>query len=247
MVNDRLRDAMHRLGQTPDTLADATGVDRKTVERWITRGRSPYPRHRHTIAALVQESESYLWPDAVAPERAAEVAGSEVIAVYPHRNSIPREVWDRLIGTAGRRVDVLAHAALFLGENPALIKAWKAAADNGADIRIAFGDPASRAVALRGEEERLGKGVLGARIRNALAAFTPLRDTAGVQIRFHRATLYNSIFRFDYEMIVNAHVYGIQGAHAPALHLRRLSAGNLFETYTDSFATVWDTARPATW
>lgn len=47
-------------------------------------------------------------------------------------------------------------------------------------------------------------------------------------------------------MIINTHVYGFQGAHAPSLHLRRLSAGDLFETYSESFEAVWNPAKPAT-
>ncbi|MDQ0376276.1 hypothetical protein FB470_000270 [Amycolatopsis thermophila] len=59
--------------------------------------------------------------------------------------------------------------------------------------------------------------------------------------------LYNSIFRFDDEMIINPHVYGKMAAHAPALHLRRLSAGDLFTTYADSFTAVWEHAQPHKW
>lgn len=47
-------------------------------------------------------------------------------------------------------------------------------------------------------------------------------------------------------MIVNTHVYGFPGAHAPALHLRRLSAGDLFETYSESLESVWRDATPYT-
>jgi hypothetical protein len=58
--------------------------------------------------------------------------------------------------------------------------------------------------------------------------------------------LYNSIYRFDDEMIVNPHVYGKVASHAPALHLHlhlhRLSAGDLFTTYEDSFTAVWEGA-----
>lgn len=246
MSNERLRDAMLRNGLTPDHVARAVNVDPKTVERWITKGRSPYPKHRHAIAAMVRESESYLWPDAVPAERAADIAGSEVVKVYPHRNSIPAELWDRLIGGATEHIEVLVHAALFLVERPTFIRdvAQKGAA--GASVRFLFGDPASREVTVRSEEEQLGKGTLGARIRNALAFYRPLREVGGVEMRFHRTTLYNSIFRFDDEMIVNAHVYGFQGAHAPALHLRRLSAGDLFDTYSESFETVWGLSKPAT-
>lgn len=48
-------------------------------------------------------------------------------------------------------------------------------------------------------------------------------------------------------MIVNPHVYGIPAPHAPALHLRRLSAGSLFETYARSFDRVWETAKLPKW
>lgn len=246
MSNERLRDALLRSGLTPDQVAQAVDVDPKTVERWITKGRLPYPKHRHAIAAMVRESVAYLWPDAIPPERATEIAGSEVVKVYPHRHSIPAEVWDRLIKSSGQHVDVLVHAALFLVERPTFIRDMAQKAEAGCAIRFLFGDPASREVTVRSEEEQLGKGTLAARIRNALAFYRPLREVDGVEMRFHRTTLYNSIFRLDDEMIVNTHVYGFQGAHAPALHLRRLSAGDLFDTYAESFESVWTQSKPAT-
>jgi hypothetical protein len=41
-------------------------------------------------------------------------------------------------------------------------------------------------------------------------------------------------------------VFGIQGAHAPAMHLRRLSSGSLFDTYAQSFEEVWRASKAAT-
>lgn len=246
MPNERLRDALLRNGLTPDQVARAVKVDPKTVERWITKGRAPYPKYRHAIAAMVKENENYLWPTAVPAERVTEIAGSEVVKVYPHRNSIPAELWDRLIDGATEHVEVLIHSGLFLVERPTFVRDMAKKAANGAQIRFLFGDPVSKEVATRSDEEQLGEGTLGARIRNALAFYRPLRDVDGVEMRFHRTTLYNSIFRFDDEMVVNTHVYGFQGAHAPALHLRRLSAGDLFDTYAESFETVWGLSKPAT-
>ena len=68
-----------------------------------------------------------------------------------------------------------------------------------------------------------------------------------MQIRTHATVLYNSIYRFDDEMIVNPHVCGKVAAHAPALHLRRLSAGDLFTTCADSFTAVWEGAAACVW
>src|ERR1700712_4603532 len=89
MPNERLRDALLRHGLDLDQVARATRVDPKTVERWISKGRLPYPKHRRAIAAMVRETENYLWPDAITPERRAEIGGSEIVQVYPHRHSVP--------------------------------------------------------------------------------------------------------------------------------------------------------------
>jgi len=248
MANERLRDAILASGLTVEVIAAKAGVDPKTVERWTTRiDRMPYPRHRRALAALLGQAESYLWPAAVPPERQATIAASEIVSVYPYRNAVPVEVWDRLLHDAADRIDLLAHAGQFLVERPHFIRTLAEKAAAGVTIRIAFGDPDSDAVALRSAEERLGDGVLTARIKYGLMSYTPLLDTPGIEFRYHATTLYNSIFRFDEQMIVNAHVYGVPGAHAPALHLRKLGAGDLFNTYAKSFTDVWALSKPATW
>jgi hypothetical protein len=245
--NERLRDALLRNGLTPDQVAQAIKVDPKTVERWITKGRAPYPKHRRAIAAMVRETENYLWPDAIDPNRKTEIAQSEVVEIFPHRNSIPADLWDRLLEDTKEHIEVLSLAALFLVERPSFAKQIKRKARDGVVIRMLFGDPAGDEATRRNDEEQLHPGTMSARIRNALAFVRPLDGVERVNIRLHTTTLYNSVFRFDDEMIVNTHVYGFPGAHAPALHLRRLSAGDLFETYSESLETVWAAATPLTW
>src|SRR5690606_24414013 len=122
-TNDRLRDSLSAAGISPHDLAARIDVDPKTVERWITQGRTPYPRYRREIAALVRESETYLWPPALSPGRRIEAAESEIVHVYPHRAGIPGDVWARFFGAATERIDVLVYAALFLPEQqPKLMK-----------------------------------------------------------------------------------------------------------------------------
>lgn len=247
MPNERLRDALLAARLTDEQVATEIGVDPKTVERWITTDRTPYARHRRSLSVLLGQAESYLWPAAVPAERQAAIAASEVVGVYPHRNTIPTDLWDRLLHGANDRIDVLVQAGLFLVERPDFIQTLADKAAAGVTIRIAFGDPESDAVALRSEEEKLGDGVLSARIKYGLVPYTPLQATPGIEFRFHATTLYNSIFRFDDELIVNTHVYGAPGAHAPALHLRKLGAGDLFAIYTKSFVDVWALSQPASW
>lgn len=247
MANDRLRDALMRQGQTSDWLADRVQVDPKTVERWISQGRAPYPRHRHKIAAMLGESERYLWPDALSAEKAVNAAQSELMTLYPHRNDVPADLWGRLLDRAQQEINVLVYVGMFLTETPGLLKTLRAKGKAGGRVRLTFGNPASREVMHRSEDEAIGKGSIPAKVRNALAYFHALDGAPGIEIRCHSTTLYNSIFRYDDEMIVNSHVYGFGAPHAPALHLRRLAGGDLFDTYAQSFERVWATARPPKW
>lgn len=243
MSNDRLRDAILRNGLTPTEVAEKIGVDPKTVERWITQDRTPYPRHRHAIAALVRESESYLWPKAVTPEKAARIGQSEVVQVYSRRSSVPYDLWRRLIDRAEQRIDVLAYAGLFLVEQDRrLIDTLRQKALDGVSVTILLGDPTSPAIERRSIEEST-PGVMAAKIRQVQQYYDKLNDVAGVTIRYHDTTLYNSIYRFDDEMLVNMHVYGFPAPHAPVMHLRRLSGGDLFSTYVDSFDQVMAASR----
>jgi hypothetical protein len=244
MANERLRDAVLKAGLSPLALAEKLAVSAKTVERWITLERLPYPRHRHAIATLLQERESYLWPDALPPERAVRVAESEVVHIYPRRAAVPLDLWHRLVEHAQDQIGILVYSGLFLPEQvPTLVKLLKAKALAGTTVKILLGDPKSESVAVRGSEEGIGEA-MGVKVRNVLSFYEPLRTVDSVQAKFHSTTLYNSIYRFDDEMLVNTHVYGFPAAHAPVLHLRRLSAGELFDTYADSFDRVWSSGRP---
>ena len=245
MANDRLRDALLRNGLTPIHVAERLDVDRKTAERWITVGRTPYRTHRHELAALLRESEAYLWPDALEPDRRADVARSEVVEFYPHRADSSPELWVRLLNEAADQLDMLVYAGLFLPEHdPKFVRNLAKKARGGVKIRLLFGDPDSAAVSRRGAEENIGDA-LAYRIRNVLYLYEPLREVAGRDVRLHSTTLYNSVFRVDDQMLVTLHVYGLLGAHAPLVHLRRLGEGDLFNTYAESFERVWSVATPA--
>ncbi|MFI6363175.1 hypothetical protein ACIBG0_10545 [Nocardia sp. NPDC050630] len=61
--NERLRAAMREAQLTPQTVAERLEVDPKTVERWISSGRVPYPKHQHSVSVMVGVSTDDLWPD----------------------------------------------------------------------------------------------------------------------------------------------------------------------------------------
>jgi hypothetical protein len=49
MANERLRSAMAKAQADIEAITKVTGVDPKTVQRWLV-GRVPHPRHRWAIA-----------------------------------------------------------------------------------------------------------------------------------------------------------------------------------------------------
>jgi hypothetical protein len=164
---------------------------------------------------------------------------SQVVAFYPHRADTPKHLWMDLLVSAQENIDLFANASLFLPEeNPETIEILKEKAAGGIGVRILLGDPDHPAMELRGREERLFEGIPG-RIRMALAYYRPLVDVEGVEFRLHGTSLYNSIFRYDDQMLVNQHIYGAYGYVAPILHLRKVAGADLFDTYMKSFELVW--------
>lgn len=167
-------------------------------------------------------------------------APPEFVALYAHRADTPKELWLNLLRGATKHIDLFANASLFLPEdNPEAISLLKAKAAEGVAIRVLMGDPKAPAAALRGREERLFDGLVG-RIQMALSYYRPLLGVEGVQFRLHGTSLYNSIFRYDDQMLVNQHIYGTYGYIAPILHLRKTAGADMFDTYMRSLELVWN-------
>ena len=134
----------------------------------------------------------------------------------------------------------------FLGfseDNPDSIAIIRRKAEAGLDIRIMMADPDSPECIKRGIEERLFDAI-PARVRMALAYYAPLAGIPGIEFRLQAETLYNSIFAYDDEMLINQHVYGMYGYMAPILHLRRMEGGDFFDMYVSSFERVWEVSSP---
>lgn len=244
-VNERLRDALYKAGLQPQELAERLRVDPKTVERWITQGRTPYRRYRVAIAQALNTPEVRLWPDAIQEKQAEAISQSEIVHVYPRRTMVPNDLWERLVTEAKQSIEILVYSGLFLPEViPNFAQVLQRKAEEGVTVNILLGDPESDQVAERGAEEGIGNA-MAEKIRNVLSFYRPLKGTSGAAVHFHRTTLYNSIYRFDDEMLVNGHVFGFPAAHAPVIHFRQLSGGEMFNRYTESFDRVWSQSSSA--
>ncbi len=96
---------------------------RRVLKRYrITTGRLPYRRHRFEVASFLGVDESYIWPDALDRDEVAVVSESEVVAVYPHRSEVPRDVWGHPFSAAEREIGVLVYSELFVSEDASINK-----------------------------------------------------------------------------------------------------------------------------
>jgi transcriptional regulator with XRE-family HTH domain len=239
-MNETLRRALFRSGLDENAVATQLGVDPKTVRRWL-EGRMPYPRLRWQLATLLRTDEIDLWPELMAA-RSAAARPSEVVAIYPHRWSIPRDIWHRLFSDATREIAILAYSSLFIAEDTGLVSVLREQAAAGIRVRLTLGDPDCPQVAERGTQEGIDES-MAARIRNALVLYQPLKQTPNAEIRLHCTVLYNSIYVADGEVLVNQHVYGIPASNSPVLHLRQDGQGDLTGGYLASYEHIWASAH----
>ncbi|RFU82772.1 XRE family transcriptional regulator [Streptomyces triticagri] len=238
MANERLRAAISAQGKTVQAVAEHVEVDPKSVERWITLDRTPHRRHRWATATFLGVDEVYLWP---AVEKQVETASaSELVTYYPHRGAVPASLWSSLIDQAANHVEILVYAGLFLFDgHPDLPDQLADKARAGAQVRILLGDPDSEMIHQRGVEEGIGDD-LAARARITRRYLEPAADVPGVEVRLHDTILYNSIYRFDDDVLVNPHVLGAPAGQNPVLHFRYLPGARTFRHYMRSFDYAWD-------
>ncbi|MFC4067992.1 XRE family transcriptional regulator [Actinoplanes subglobosus] len=246
-MNERLRTTMLRRGVTTDQLAVECGVDVKSVERWISLNRVPHRNHRWTAAKLLEADETFLWPSVLtrsAGRRAREASQAELVELYPDRATVPRETWLGLLTNAQQAIDVLVHSGTFFAQTqPRVATMLAERASKNVRVRLCFGNPQAEAVAIRDREERLG-GTLAAKIRASLTYYRSLIDVEGCEIRLHDAALYTSMFRYDDDLLANAHVYGAPASLNPTFHFRRIDGGTVFDHYMEGFEKTWESALP---
>jgi hypothetical protein len=250
MANERLRASMRRAGVTPADLVTLTGADIKTVYRWVSPGRPPLPRHRALLARRLGDNEEWLWPDAAHPIASGPDGdtSAEMVAAYAFRSDAPTALWWNLVTQATRQIDLLGYTLYFLSlQHSDLIPTLAAKCEGGVKIRAVIGDPESEHLAYRDREEG-SPLTLVIRVQTTLSTWAPLFNLPGFELRYQDMPLYNSVFRFDDEMLVTSHLYATPGSQAPMLHLRRLGPGGLFSRFSSHFEAAWNvsTAHPVT-
>jgi hypothetical protein len=262
-THSAFRREYERVAQRTDKALKAGWPSKAQFYRWLSGELAGQPHVDHcrvleamfpgwTVAQLFEPHEGPIdfvpeprTPQATKDPRPAasstsQAAADAVVKLYHHRADTPKSLWMDLLTGATANIDLFANASLFLPEeNPEAIEILKRKATAGTKVRIMLGDPDHPAAELRGKEERLFDGIPG-RIKMAWAYYRPLIGVDGVEFRMHGTSLYNSIFRYDGQMLINQHIYGAYGYIAPILHLRKVPGADLFETYMKSFDLIWN-------
>lgn len=223
---------------TPARLAQLAEVDVKTVQRWLSEDRVPYPITRHRVARALNHEETYLWPGLLIDGVGGEANGNAVGGAWPRRTAISTETWHRLFDHARSRLDILIYAGAFLVETIDLADVLRFKAGQGVAIRVLVGDPDSGPVKARAAELELAW--LPDRCRTTASYLAELADSS-VCVRLHGTTLYASQFRFDETLLINTHVHGVWASQSPVLRLD-YSGNAIFQFYDEAFERVWASA-----
>jgi hypothetical protein len=245
MPNERLRATISANGHSIQSVAEHVEVDPKTVERWITTDRVPHRGHRWKTAQFLGVDEVYLWPSVEPQTKTASTA--ELVNFYPHRGAVPAQLWTSMLHNATSQIEILVYSGNFLFDtHPDLSDLLADKAKAGASVRVLLGDPDSAMIRQRGEEEGIGDD-LAARARISHRYMAPAANIPGVEVRLHDTILYNSIYRFDDDLLANPHVLGAPAGQNPVLHFRYVPGGRTFRHYCRSFDFTWERGRPATY
>jgi hypothetical protein len=224
-VNEMLYRALLNAQLSGEDVATRLQVDPKTVRCWLD-GRVPYLRHRWALARLVGMDQADLWPQL----RPAGSRPGEVMTIYPHRDSVPREDWLSLFSAVRREAGILADSEFLLAIGSRLPGLLAAA---GVRARICIADPAVPELREAGCERRAARPSAAA----VRAVFAP------ADVRVHGASAYHTICYADDDLMIAQHVYGLPEGQAPVLRLRRSADGDMASSYLDAFERTWADAR----
>ncbi|MFI9644576.1 helix-turn-helix domain-containing protein [Micromonospora sp. NPDC051925] len=230
--NERLRETLLSLGESPADFAGKLGVDPKTVERWIgNANRTPYPRIAYQAARLLDVDVTYLWPR-IHGTRISKIDGTdELTACWPGRAAVPPNLWGRLLTDAQQRIVIMGDLALS-DLIPNLPRLLADKAHQGIHVRIIVTDPNAAT-----------DGIDKVRAMQAEAAYLPLAGQ-GITVSRYPGTLSTTILRVDDDLIVRTGIDGCPAAFAPVIHLRALANGPLSRLYLTSLDSITATAIP---
>jgi len=213
VANENLKDALRSAGLTAEQFAQIIDVDPKTVQRWVS-GRTPYPRHRATVARALDLTEHELWPadtplpavtdrTGTGPGVMGDVTGSWGQDTDP---DAPDPI--ALIGTATDRVDVLDDGRGVI-RTLGLVDALLDRAQRGCQVRVLTYQPSRELYPLIGDDR--------------------------IELLVFEAPPGHTMIRAGDQMLVTFSFVGDAGEPPPLLQLRRQTDGGLFDRLIEHY------------
>lgn len=229
------------MGMSQDKFCVELEIEPKSLRGW--RDGTVRPR----AASMTKVAEHFgvqlfeIFPEYGTPK---SLAFAEVSNAWAHRCDSPKDFWWQFFEEAEDQIDLLGYAMQFLHEDHKdFVALLRDKAQNGCRIRIVMADPQSVAAKDRDQEEGLRGGLI-ARIGTSLTYFEPVIGVSNIEIRSQGFPMYNSIFRFDDDMLVTPHLYHKPGRLAPLFHLHSGEGDGIFNTYLGSFEEVFTDCKP---
>lgn len=163
-----------------------------------------------------------------------------VVGVWSKRGLLDNNIWIKKIEDSKENIDILGYAVAFLPDHPDFKKIIQEKYKQNCKIRILLGKPNCSSVSQRNIEEK-EEGSITSRIETSLIRLNELIKTGCIEVRLHDTPLYCSIYRFDSEMLVTPHLYGVKGSAAPLFSYKNVKDG-IFQSYLKHFDDIWNLA-----
>jgi len=189
-----------------------------------------------------------LWPRAV-KDRIKTGNDRELVHSYPYRSACPSTVWAELVENSGEELFLAGYTNYFFWTQlPQFTETVRRKAESGCRVRFLLGDPAGEVTRQREAIEDVALSV-STRIRISLEHLDRLGPLPGLEVRYSSAEdavnhVSLSVFRFDRDALVTPHLARLVGHDSPLLHLRRQSAGGMFDRFAEHAEELWSRAAP---
>lgn len=216
------------------------------MQRWLT-GRTPHPRHRTRVAQALAVDEIDVWPDAT-PTQVTDNPLKEIAGAWPHANDPDAPDWRELLDAAGDTIELLDFTLHGILTEPGVTGQLVTKAAHGAEVRILIANPNSAYLDIHDQE--LGhepapedadqRPVVERELDESIKALQPVLARRGIEVRQFVAERFNTILRFDQDLLVTFDLYGFPTSQAPLLHLRRRQDTGLFDQFTAHFQRIWE-------
>ncbi|WP_327419428.1 XRE family transcriptional regulator [Streptomyces sp. NBC_01233] len=189
-----------------------------------------------------------IWPEAVTT-RVKVGNDRELVHSYPYRSACPSTVWTRLVNDTTKEMLLSGYTNYFFWTQvPDFAGIVRRKVEGGCRVRFLIGDPEGEITRQREMIEAAALTV-STRIRITLEHLNHLGPLEGLEARFSAESdavnhVGLSVFRFDGDALVTAHLARVIGHDSPMLHLRRQGDGGMFDRFRDHAEELWERGVP---